>query len=157
MLEVAAVISIATGAFNGIKKGISVGKDLQDMGSQLSQWAGAMADLDFCEQQQKNPPWWKSLGGQVEAEAMELFVAKKKKQEMRKELKDWISFSMGPSAWEELIRIEGEVRKRKREEEYRRIELKQTILEWIIGGVALVTGLALLIAVIWLIDQRVNK
>ena len=26
---------------------------------------------------------------------------------MRKELKDWISFSMGPSAWDELVATEG--------------------------------------------------
>ena len=157
MIEIAAAISLATGAFNGLKKGIAVGKDLHDMGNQLSQWAGAMADLDFCEQQQKNPPWYKALGGQVEAEAMELFVAKKKKEQMRKELKDWISAVMGPSQWEELVRIEGEVRKRKRDEEYRRIEMKQTVFEWMFGLILLLTGTAILICAVWLIDQKVNK
>lgn len=157
MIEIAAAISLATGAFNGLKKGIAVGKDLHDMGNQLSQWAGAMADLDFCEQQQKNPPWYKALGGQVEAEAMDLFVAKKKKEQMRQELREWISSVMGPSQWDELVRIEAEVRKRKREEEYRRIELRQTIIEWVTGITLSVTGIIIFIGVVWLIDQNINK
>ena len=157
MIEIAAAISLATGAFNGLKRGIAVGKDLHDMGNQLSQWAGAMADLDFCEQQQKNPPWYKALGGQVEAEAMDLFVAKKKKEQMRQELREWISSVMGPSQWDELVRIEAEVRKRKREEEYRRIELRQTIIEWVTGLILLITGLIIFIGAVWLLDQKVNK
>lgn len=157
MIEIAAAISLATGAFNGLKKGIAVGKDLHDMGNQLSQWAGAMADLDFCEQQQKNPPWYKALGGQVEAEAMDLFVAKKKKEQMRQELREWISSVMGPSQWDELVRIEAEVRKRKREEEYRRIELRQTIIEWVAGLILSVTAIIIFIGVVWLIDQNINK
>jgi hypothetical protein len=157
MIEIAAAISLATGAFNGLKKGIAVGKDIHDMGNQLSQWAGAMADLDFCEQQQKNPPWYKALGGQVEAEAMDLFVAKKKKEQMRQELREWISSVMGPSQWDELVRIEAEVRKRKREEEYRRIELRQTIIEWVAGLILSVTAIIIFIGVVWLIDQNINK
>ena len=157
MIEIAAAISLATGAFNGLKKGIAVGKDIHDMGNQLSQWAGAMADLDFCEQQQKNPPWYKALGGQVEAEAMDLFVAKKKKEQMRQELREWISSVMGPSQWDELVRIEAEVRKRTREEEYRRIELRQTIIEWVAGLILSVTAIIIFIGVVWLIDQNINK
>ncbi len=80
-----------------------------------------------------------------------------KKEQMRKELKDWISAVMGPSQWEELVRIEGEVRKRKRDEEYRRIEMKQTVFEWIFGLILLLTGTAILICAVWLIDQKVNK
>ena len=38
-----------------------------------------MSDLSYAEQKNKNPPWWKALNGQsVEAEALEIFTAKKK-------------------------------------------------------------------------------
>ena len=93
------IIGGATVAFNALKKGFQVGKDLQAMSGQLTQWAGCMSDLAYAEQKNKNPPWWKALnGGSVEAEALEIFTAKRKAEAMRKELKDWISFSMGPSA-----------------------------------------------------------
>ena len=72
------IIGGATVAFNALKKGFQVGKDLQDMSGQLTQWAGAMSDLSFMEHKNKNPPWWKALNGQsVESEALEIFTAKK--------------------------------------------------------------------------------
>lgn len=138
------IMAGASAAFNAIKKGIEVGRGLQDMSGQLSQWAGAMSDLGRAETKAKNPPWWKSLSGGVEQEAMQIFAAKKKAEEMRKELKQYISFSMGPSAWEELLRIESQVRKRKQEQEYRRVELKETILMWTVTSLTLLIGVGIL-------------
>ena len=135
------IISGATVAFNALKKGFAIGKDLQDMGSQLNKWAGHMADLGQAEKQVKNPPWWKALNGQsVEAEALEIFTAKKKAQAMRQELKDWISFSMGPSAWDELVATEGKIRKQKKEQEYRKAEIQEAIITWGVTGLLLLTG-----------------
>ena len=124
------IIGGATVAFNALKKGFAIGKDLQDMSSQLTKWAGHMADLGQAEKQVKNPPWWKSIGGSVEAEAMEVFAAKRKAESMRKELKDYISFTMGPSAWDELVAIEGKIRKQKKEQEYRKAEIQEDIITW---------------------------
>ena len=135
------IIGGATVAFNALKKGFQVGKDLQDMSGQLTQWAGAMSDLSFVEQKNKNPPWWKALNGQsVEAEALEIFTAKRKAEAMRKELKDWISFSMGPSAWDELVATEGRRRKQKKEQEYRKAELQEAIITWGVTGLLLAIG-----------------
>ena len=133
------IISGATVAFNALKKGFAIGKDLQDMSGQLTKWAGHMADLGQAEKQVKNPPWWKSLGGSVEAESLEVFAAKRKAEQMRKELKDYISFTMGPSAWDELVAIEAKIRKQKKEHEYRKAELQEAIITWTITGILLLT------------------
>jgi hypothetical protein len=146
------IIGGATLAFNALKKGFQVGKDLQDMSGQLTQWASAMSDLSYAEQKNKNPPWWKALNGQsVEAEALEIFTAKKKAEAMRKELKDWISFSMGPSAWDELVATEGKIRKQKKEQEYRKAEIQEAIITWTVTGLLLASGLSALIFIAWLI------
>ena len=134
------IISGATVAFNALKKGFAIGKDLQDMSSQLTQWAGHMSDLGQAEKQVKNPPWWKTLGGSVEAEAMEVFAAKRKAEQMRKELKDYISFTMGPSAWDELVATEAKIRKQKKEQEYRKAEMQEAIITWTVTSVLLVLG-----------------
>ena len=140
------IIGGATVAFNALKKGFQVGKDLQDMSGQLTQWAGAMSDLSFMEQKNKNPPWWKALNGQsVEAEALEIFTAKKKAESMRQELKDWISFSMGPSAWDELVATEGRIRKQKKDQEYRKAEMIEAIITWTVTGLLMVSGIGALI------------
>ena len=147
------IIGGATVAFNALKKGFQVGKDLQDMSGQLTQWAGAMSDLSYAEQKNKNPPWWKALNGQsVEAEALEIFTAKKKAEAMRKELKDWISFSMGPSAWDELVATEGKIRKQKKEQEYRKAEIQEAIITWTVTGLLLASGIGALIFIAWLVN-----
>ena len=147
------IIGGATVAFNALKKGFQVGKDLQDMSGQLTQWAGAMSDLSYAEQKNKNPPWWKALNGQsVEAEALEIFTAKKKAEAMRQELKDWISFSMGPSAWDELVATEGRIRKQKKEQEYRKAEMIEAIITWTVTGLLLVSGIGAIILIAWIIN-----
>ena len=147
------IIGGATVAFNALKKGFQVGKDLQDMSGQLTQWAGAMSDLSYAEQKNKNPPWWKALNGQsVEAEALEIFTAKRKAEAMRKELKDWISFSMGPSAWDELVATEGRIRKQKKDQEYRKAEMIEAIITWTVTGLLLVSGMGAIILIAWLIN-----
>ena len=145
------IMAGATAAFNAIKQGIQVGRDLQDMSGQLSQWAGAMSDLGRAETKNSNAPWWKALNGSVEQEAIQIFAAKRKAAAMRQELKDWISVSMGPSAWEELLSIEAEVRKRKKENEYRKEEIRETIINWIVGILFTAIGIAIMVAIIYII------
>ena len=146
------IIGGATVAFNALKKGFQFGKDLQDMSGQLTQWASSMSDLAYLEQKNKNPPWWKALnGGSVEAEALEIFTAKKKAESMRKELKDWISFSMGPSAWDELVATEGRIRKQKKEQEYRKAEMQEAIVTWTLSIMIILTGAAMLGLIIYMV------
>ena len=146
------IIGGATVAFNALKKGFQVGKDLQDMSGQLTQWASAMSDLSYAEQKNKNPPWWKALNGQsVEAEALEIFTAKKKAEAMRKELKDWISFSMGPSAWDELVATEGRIRKQKKDQEYRKAEMQEAIITWGLSGFILLLFAGILSFIVYMV------
>ena len=132
MIDPVTAIAGATTAFNFLKKSISIGRDLSDMGQQLQQWAGCMAELDQAEKMIEKPPWYKALGGGTQAQAMEVFMARKKAQQMRDELREIISHPaiLGPSHWQEFLRIEAEIRKQKREHEFRRMEIKQTIIEW---------------------------
>ena len=49
------IIGGATVAFNALKKGFQVGKDLQDMSGQLTQWASAMSDLSLRRAEKQKP------------------------------------------------------------------------------------------------------
>jgi len=150
MIDPVTAISAASAAFNMLKKGISVGRDLQDMGGQLSKWAGAIADLDFADKQNKKPAWYKTLGGGVQAQAMEIFAAKQKAAAMRQELKDYISVMYGPSKWQEILEIEADLRKQKREHEHRRMEIKQAIIEWAAGFTLFVLGVVAIVGFVWI-------
>lgn len=150
MIDPVTAIAGATAAFNAIKKGIQVGKDLQDMGGQLSQWAGAVADLDFADRQSQKPPWYKALGSGVEAQAMEIWQAKQKAESMRKELKDYISVMYGPSKWQEILEIEAKLRKQKKEHDHRQIEIKQKIIEWSAGIAVFIFCTGCLFGFVWI-------
>lgn len=150
VIDPVTAIGLATTAFNALKKGIAVGKDLQDMGGQLTQWAGAISDLDFADRQNAKPPWYKTLGGGVQAEAMEIFAAKKKAESMRKELKDYICVMYGPSHWDELLRIEADIRKQKKEHDHKRIEMQRKLIEWGAGFVLFLVITGSLVGLIYL-------
>lgn len=152
MIEIGVAIAGAQAAYNFMKKGVQVGRDLQDMGQQLQQWAGCMAELDQAEKMADKPPWYKVLGGGTQAQAMEVFLARKQAQKMRDELRELISHPaiLGPSHWQEFLRIEAEIRKQKREHDFRRMEIKQTIIEWAAGIAVFLVLFAGLVAFVWL-------
>ena len=143
MIEIVAAVSAASGAFNTIKKGFAAGREIESMAGDLSRWMGAVSDIKKADEYNKKPPIFKKLfnAGSVEEEAMQIFMAKKKAEDMRNELKQIISFTRGPSAWEELLRTEADIRKKRQQAIYDQQERRKQILEWIaIGILVLVVG-----------------
>jgi hypothetical protein len=147
------VIATASAAYNAIKKGIQIGRELQDMGGQLATWAGAVSDLDFMAKKAADPPWWK-VGSNVQAEAMEIFAAKKRIQAQRDELKTYIQYSYGQSGWEELVRIEAQVRKRKQATDHRKAEIKEMLITITIVGLVLMAGVGGLALLAYFLVQQ---
>ena len=80
MIDPVTAIAGATAAFNAIKSGFSVGRDIESMGKDLGRWMNCMSDLKKAEEYTKKPPLFKKLfaAGSVEEEAMQVFMAKKK-------------------------------------------------------------------------------
>ena len=132
MIEVAAALSAATTAFNAIKKGFEVGRDIESMSGDLSRWMGSVSDITKADEYAKKPPLFKKLfaAGSVEEEAMASFMAKKKAEDMRYHLKQLISLNRGPQAWEELLRTVGEIRKKRQRMIYEQKERQRQIVEW---------------------------
>lgn len=152
MLDPVTAIGAATAAYNGIKTMISTGKEISDMGVQLGNWAKSISDLDFAHERAKNPPLFKKmLSSNIEQEALEAWAHKKKAQEMREELRGYISLYYGPSAWDEIVRIESKMRKERRDMEYAAIERKEAIINFAAGIACFVVGVAVLVGVIYLI------
>jgi len=91
--------------------------------------------LDFAHRQAENPPMFKKIFGssQIEQTALETWGHKQKAKEMREELRSHISLFYGPSAWDEIVNIEAQMRKERKEAIYKAQERKQMILEWTVG------------------------
>ena len=137
MIEVVAAVSAATGAFNTIKAGFAAGREIESMAGELSRWMGSVSDIKKAEEYNKKPPLFKKLfaAGSIEEEAMEIFMAKKKAEDMRNELKQIISFTRGPAAWEELLRTEADIRKKRQKMIYDQKEKQKKMVEYILIGI----------------------
>tara|TARA_B100000575_G_scaffold283473_1_gene276382 strand:+ start:242 stop:724 length:483 start_codon:yes stop_codon:yes gene_type:complete len=131
MIEVAAALSAATTAFNAIKKGFEVGRDIEGMAGDLGRWMGSVSDIDKAGEYAKNPPLFKKLfaSGSVEEEAMQTFMAKKKAEDMRAQLKSIIIMTRGMGAWDELLKTEGDIRKRRQKAIYAQKEKQRKVFE----------------------------
>jgi len=151
MIDPITAIGLATSAYNGIKSAINTGKEISDMGSQLGQWAKAISDLDFAHDRAKNPPMFKKvLNSNIEQEALEIWAHKRKAQEMREELRSYISLYYGPSAWDEIVSIEAKMRKERKRLEYEAIERKEMFISFLVGIVFFLVGTGILSVIVWL-------
>ena len=56
-------------------------------------------------------------------------MAKKKAEDMREQLKQIIIFSRGPSAWDDLLRTEANIRKKRQEMIYAQEERRRKVME----------------------------
>lgn len=136
-------LGVASTAFNTLKKGFALGKDAQSMMSDVGKWMTAIESV-------RNPTNKKiKTVANVEQEALDQFAAKKKADEMERELKNYILATFGATAWDELLRIQGQIRKkRKMELEYQRKQREDIINAIIIflgigvGGVGLLFAFA---------------
>ena len=155
MIDPVSALGMATAAYRGIKSAIDTGKELSDMAGTLNQWATSISDLDFAHRQAENPPMFKKIFGQsqIEQNALEVWGHKQKAKEMRDELKGYISFFYGPSAWDEIVSIEAKMRKERKEAIYAAEERKQAILEFIVGTLAALTGALILGGIIYVIGM----
>ena len=130
-------MATASAAFGAIKKGFQVGRDIESMASDLGRWMGALSDLDMLEKEAKNPPIFKKLfaGKSVEQEAMETFAAKQKAESQRRELQNWIGLTLGKSKWDQLVKMEGTIRKQRQETLYKQRQRRRKFVEivaWIL-------------------------
>ena len=156
MLDPVSAIALASSAYSAIKKGIELGRELQDMGSQLSQWASAISDLEYFERKAEDPPWYKAFNGSAQAEAMEVFAAKKKIEAQRNELRTYIQFSYGQSGWDEFLKMEADIRKRRQAHEHRKAEIKEMIISGLLIFLMVSSISVFLAVVLWLYVEQ-NK
>lgn len=156
MVDPFTAVAAATAAFNGIKKAISVGRDIQDMAGQLGQWSKAISDFNYAADKAEKPKWYKALGSKHKADAVQIWAEKKKVENMRDELRSFISSHYGPSAWQEILRIEAQIRQDQKDAVYAAQEMKERIIEWTLGIFLFLLTSSVFVFIVWLIYNKGN-
>ena len=124
---------VATTAYKTIVAGFKVGKQVENMSKDLGRWMGAIQAVKEGHSKKKN-----RMFGSVEEEALETFAMKKKAIAMENELRTFVNYNYGPNAWNEVIRIQADIRKQKKEAELEAQRRQRQIVEnTIIGGLVL--------------------
>ena len=131
MIDPVTALATATAAFNAVKKGVEMGQDIENMAGQIGKWMGAVSDIDKSGEYAKKPPLFKKLfnAGSGEEEALQAFMAKKKAEDMRAQLKSIIIMTRGMGAWDELLKTEGDIRKRRQKAIYAQKEKQRKVME----------------------------
>ena len=149
-------MAAATAAFKGIKKAVEVGKEISSIGGTLSTWSKAVSDMDFLDEKAKKPPMYKMFTNN-QANALDVWTKKQKLKEMRTELKEYISFVYGPSAWKEIVRIEAEQRKAQRDAVYAKQEFVDNCINGVLITVMILAGIGATIALLYIIGSQQGK
>jgi len=149
-VTISLAVGVASKAFSAIKQGFAVGRDLEQMSGDISRWMGAASDVDNAEKQAKNPGVFSKVfgGGSIEATALQAYSAKKKLEEQRYELKMFLNLTHGPQAYDELLQMEGQIRKERQATIYKQQQIRKQIGEGIawLFLVLVIGGFLLLLA-----------
>ena len=120
----------ATKCVDYLKQGIALGKDISEMTGQVSQFMQNSSDIENIEKRAKNPTFLQTLfnSQNIEQIAVDSLIAKKKMQKHRQDLKNIIMMSYGPSGWNELLALEGKIRKERAEFVHKKQEQRDKII-----------------------------
>ena len=126
------------------------------MAGTIGKWMSAVSDVEQAEKEAQNPPLFKKLlyASSVEQQALEAFAAKKKLEQQRYELKQYLSLSFGPQAWNELLAMEGKIRKQRQKMIYERKERLHKIINIIAITVLILTIIGFLFLLLYLYKHR---
>jgi hypothetical protein len=162
------IIAAATAAFNGVKKAVELGREVQDVYSQLSTWAGHVGDFHKAvaamEMREKKPGLFDKItfAKSETAEAFDLYAAKQKIIDMEKEIYHMFLYGelnhLGRDGYDEFRRMRREVTEKRQkmiqDQMEARREFFETLKLWTIAGIIILMGAAM----IWfLIDYAMDN
>ena len=148
MIDPITAAAAATKAYAGVRAFIEAGKSIEDTFQVVARWQGHASDILYASQRQKkraNPFKEVVFSRSVEAEAAQMFAAKKRIENQRKEIVTLLQYAYGNEGLEEYRRCMKEVQAQREREVYAQQEAKDTAVKSV--WIALLTG-----AAAWLIS-----
>ena len=153
-LSIGLALSVATKSYSMITKTIEAGAEFEQVMGHMSRWWGACQDINKANEVAKKPPLFKKLTFQdSQKEALDAFVAKKKMEEMRGEIRTMLLYRFGPEAWKELCQMEREIKQQRQDMIYAQKERIRKLFD----GVIIVAGIIAIVGLIFGIIVLINS
>lgn len=150
--SIALIFGAAKTAFEGIKAGIKIGKDIQGMVSDVSKLYGSVAKLTQLSAAPPRPPMFSKVS--AEEMAMDIVVKRKQAEAWFNEVKNEFVGTYGIRGWEEVQKEITRIKKAQKEEAARAAkeaaELKKDLmlLGGLVVGVLFISGVAFFVMVL---------
>jgi len=142
-MDLISAIAIANKTFELLKKGFSAGKDASSMMHEVGKWMSANDVIKEQANKQKS-------GKSVQAESLDLFAQMKKAKAQEEELRNFLIATYGMDAWNDLLRIQGQIRKQRKQAELERQRHQKEVMTICIVIFGILVGGILLI---WLVNK----
>lgn len=140
-------IGIAQASYSAIVAGFKHGREIESMVGDIGRWMGAIQTVKTSHEKAK-----KRRFGSIEEEALETYAAKRKAEKMEEELRNFLIAHYGLNAWNDVIRIQGRLRKERQAEEERRKKQMEEVLTWVAVSLLIVGVAGALVLLLWLIN-----
>lgn len=143
MIDPITAAAAATKAYAGVRALIEAGRSIEDTFQAVSRWQGHCSDVLYASQRhqkKRNPFQTIVFSKSVEAEAAQIFAAKKKVEQQRKELITLLKYAYGNEGVAEYRKCVKDVTEQRQREVYAQQEARDTAMKsmWIV----VLTGLA---------------
>lgn len=145
-LTITTALGVASSAMTQIKRMYDHGKDISEMSGQIGKWMNAYAEVDAMEKEAKNPSFLRKItsGKSIEEVALQAFEGRRKLEQDRYELKMMLSFRYGPASWNQLLELEGKIRKQVRDEKIARLKFRDKVITYVALVVVVIIGCGIL-------------
>ena len=156
-------LALVTTVWGGIKKAVEVGREVQDVMGQLSQWAQAADVLEQAAQSEpKKPPLFKKLNfGDDTKQAFDAYAAKVKIREMEAEIRHEFLYGglnhLGMDGLKEFYNLRREIRERRIKMLQDQKVRRQKFIEMSLYGVLIAIALGFSGLLIWTLITLIAK
>lgn len=155
MIEIAAALSMANAAFNGIKRAVDAGKEIEDVASYFGRFFDAKDQVNEARQFAQNQPVVNKLfqGSSVEAQALEATAAKHKMEKLEKDLREYLIWSGQSAFYEDMMAERRRIRQVRAEAARRKAENRKFWIDVSTIGLAAVVFTGLIMSILIAIFQ----
>jgi membrane protease subunit (stomatin/prohibitin family) len=137
-------IAIASTAYKAICTAFQHGREIEQMAGDLGRWMQGINAVKEGHSKAKG-----RRIGSVEEEALETFAAMKKAEQMENELRNFITGQYGMNAWQQIIKIQADIRVKQREAKIEEARRQEEIFEYILLGVSVFLASIVIMCVLY--------
>lgn len=146
MLEIAAAVSMANAAFNGIKNAMAAGKEIEECASYFGKFFDAKESIHEVEKLNQNAPLVKKMfsGQSIESQALEITAAKHKAQQLEKELREFLIYSGQGDFYNDMMRERRRIKQERAQAARERAINRKFFIDCVTVGVAIAVVVGIL-------------